>query len=83
VPVILSAGTPARDLALRRVFLEDRIQRCDEQVCICLREYQWRAQLDYVVVRTIRSGQDAAITQAIYGIRRLLGRGLAGFAVLN
>jgi len=65
------------------ILVQDRIQCCDEQVSICLGKYQWRAQLDYIVMWTVRSGQDAAIAQSIRNIGCLVGRRLARLVILH
>src|SRR6267143_5365945 len=47
----------------RGIFPEDGVQGLDEEIRIRFRKDQRRAQLEDVVMRTIRAGEDAAVAQ--------------------
>src|SRR5271170_5622172 len=55
------------------VFGEDCVEGGDKKIGVGLRENQRGTELDHVVVRAIRSGEDAAFAQAIDDVRSLLG----------
>src|SRR5437899_1365349 len=66
---------------LRRVFLQNGIQRLDEKIRIGFGKNQRRAQLDDVVVRAVGSVENAAIAQAINHVSGLQRSGLSRFTV--
>src|ERR1700687_4004533 len=68
---------------LSGVFLQDRIQRLDEQSGVAFGEDQRWAELNDVVMRAVGTGQDASVAQPVYDVVRFRGRRLAGIAVAN
>src|ERR1700694_2760390 len=63
------------------VFAQDRFQCGDEQIGIRFRKNQRWPQLDHIVMRPVRPGENAAVAQAVYDVIRLLRRRLAVFPV--
>ena len=68
-------------LGPRRVLAKYLIQSCREKIRIRFRKYQRRAQLDDVVMRSVRSSQDSAFPQPIHDVIRFFWRGLTCSAV--
>src|SRR5437899_1250899 len=66
---------------LRRVFLQNGIQRLHEKVGIGFGENQRRPQLDHIVTRAVGSGKNAAIAKAIDDISCLRRSSLARFTI--
>src|SRR5689334_11813642 len=77
-------GERAGSLAwLGGVFAENCTERCHEEICVRLRENQRRAELEDVVVGTVRAGEDAALAQPVYDVGGLRGSRFAGFAIAD
>src|SRR6266850_6648572 len=72
---------PVSAPGLGGIFLEDGVQSSNEEICVRLRKDQRRAQLDDIVVRTVRTGEDAAIAQPINDVGGLERRLLPRFAI--
>jgi len=66
---------------LSGVFGEDGVQSHDEEIGVGLRENQWRAELDHVVMRAVGAGEDAAFAQTIDDVRSLIGRRFASLTI--
>ena len=63
------------------VLVEDRLEGRDEQVRVRVGEYQRRAELNYVVKRTIRPRKDSTLPETVADIRSFLGCRLSRCAV--
>src|SRR5258706_2064926 len=72
---------PSSAPSLRGILPEDRVQGLGEKICVRFRKDQRRAQLEDVVVRTVRAGKDAAVTQPVDDVRCLQRRRLSRFAI--
>src|SRR6267378_7313556 len=68
-------------LWLRGIFSENVVQGFGEEICVRFRKDQRRAQLDDVVVRTVRAGEDAAVAQPIDDVGGLERRRLSRLAI--
>ena len=66
---------------LGRIFFQDFLERVDEEVRIALRKNQRRTELDDIVMRAVRAGEDAAFAEAVHDVRSLVGCGLASLAI--
>ena len=65
-------GTVVR---LRGVFQKDRREHVDKDVRVRFGDNQRRAKLDDIVMRAVRSRQDAAFAEAIHYVLGLAPRG--------
>src|SRR6266850_3894339 len=74
-------GKPGSALWLRGIFPENIVQGLGEEICVRFRKDQRRAQLDDVVVRTVRAGEDAAVAQPIDDVGGLERRRLSRFTI--
>src|SRR5438067_6092586 len=66
---------------LCRIFLEDGIQSFQEKIRIGFGENERRPQLDDIMMRPVRTGENAALAKPIHYIRCLQRRCHARFAV--
>src|SRR5215472_7903931 len=60
------------------IFLEDLVQRGQEEVGVLLGEQERRPQLDHVVMRAVGAGEDSALAQPVHDVGGFERRGLAG-----
>src|SRR5260370_21581504 len=69
------------ELAARlcRVFLQDGIERLHEKIRVAFGKYQRRPQLDDIVMRSVGTGENAAIAKAIHPLGGLQTGGLPRF----
>src|SRR4030095_17059006 len=63
--------------------MQNATQRLAEVRGVGFGEDERRPQLDYVVMRAIRTSEDSFFAQAIYDIRRLIGRRFSCVAGLH
>src|SRR5882724_8409438 len=74
-------GKPGSALWLRGIFPENIVQGLGEEIRVRFRKDQRRAQLEDVVVRAVRAGEDAAIAQPVDDVGGLERRWLPRFAI--
>src|SRR6266404_4840780 len=65
----------------RGIFPEDGVQSLGEEIRVQFRKDQWRTQLDDVVMRPVRAGEDTAVAQPIDDVGSLKRCRLSRFAI--